>query len=79
MCWRVEYGVTNPQTVTDEFTEGAQDYLEYAQYLPGVALLSLALDVLTVLLVVFLCLGAGRRRDRRAYFSTTLTASRWTC
>lgn len=60
----VEYGVTNPQTVTDEFTEGAQDYLEYAQYLPGVALLSLALDVLTVLLVVFLCLGAGRRRDR---------------
>lgn len=60
----VEYGVTNPTTVEDEFTQGAQEYLEYAQYLPAIALLALVLDAAAVLLFVFLCLGAGRRRER---------------
>ncbi len=60
----VEYGVCAPLTVDDEFAEGALDYQEYVQYLPSAALLALVLDLLTVLLVIFLCLGAGRRRGQ---------------
>ena len=40
----LEYGVTDPLTVEDEFWLGQQEYGEYARYLPALGLLALALD-----------------------------------
>lgn len=62
----VEYGVADPIVVQDEFYEGLQDYNQFAQYLPTVAVLALVLDAASVFVLVFLCLAAGRRRDREA-------------
>ena len=62
----VGFGVTNPISVQDEFYEGLQDYNQFAQYLPTVAVLALVLDIAAVLVLVFLCLAAGRHRDREA-------------
>ena len=50
----LEYGVTDPLTVEDEFYIGQQEYSEYASYLPALALLALALDALFAMLLVFL-------------------------
>ncbi len=61
----LEYGVLDPLDVHDEFLEGWHEYSKYAQYLPHIALATLAADLCCLLLTVFLCLGAGRRRDRQ--------------
>ena len=59
----LEYGVTDPLTVEDEFYIGWQDYGEYASYLPALALLALALDILFVVTLTFLLRSAGWRKD----------------
>ena len=58
----LEFGVTDPLTVEDEFYLGRQEYGEYASYLPALALLALALDILFVVLLVFLLRAAGWRK-----------------
>lgn len=58
----LEFGVTDPLTVEDEFYLGRQEYGEYARYLPALALLALALDILFVVLLVFLLRAAGWRK-----------------
>nr|WP_317324850.1 HAMP domain-containing sensor histidine kinase [uncultured Flavonifractor sp.] len=58
----LEYGVTDPLTVQDEFWTGSQDYFQYASYLPALAVLALVLDLVGVLLVIFLCRTAGWRK-----------------
>ena len=58
----LEYGVTDPLTVEDEFYIGQQEYSEYASYLPALALLALALDALFAMLLVFLLRSAGWRK-----------------
>ena len=57
----LEYGVTDPLTVEDEFWLGQQEYGEYARYLPALGLLALALDGAAVFLLVFFFRGAGWR------------------
>ena len=57
----LEYGVTDPLTVEDEFWLGRQEYGEYARYLPALGLLALALDGAAVFLLVFFFRGAGWR------------------
>ena len=57
----LEYGVTDPLTVEDEFWLGQQEYGEYARYLPALGLLALALDAAAVFLLVFFFRGAGWR------------------
>lgn len=59
----LEYGVTDPLTVEDEFYIGWQDYGEYASYLPALALLALALDTLFVVTLTLLLRSAGWRKD----------------
>ena len=59
----LEYGVTDPLRAEDEFWLGHQDYGEYASYLPALALLALALDVLFAVLLVFLLRSAGWRKE----------------
>lgn len=58
----LEYGVTDPLTVQDEFWAGRQDYFQYASYLPTLAVVALVLDFLGVLLAVFLFRSAGWRK-----------------
>ena len=60
----IEYGVAYPLSVRDEFWDSAQDFSEYARYLPSLAVLTVVLDVSCVLACVFLCRVAGRRPDR---------------
>lgn len=60
----LEYGVADPLRAEDEFMEGYQYYVQYAPFLPLIALLTLMVDIAAVAAVVFLCLGAGRRRDQ---------------
>ena len=57
----LEYGVTDPLTVEDEFWLGRQEYGEYARYLPALGLLALALDGVAVFLLVFFFRSAGWR------------------
>ena len=59
----LEYGVTDPLTVEDEFYIGWQDYGEYASYLPALALLALALDTLFVVTLTLLLRSAGWWKD----------------
>ena len=59
----LEYGVADPLTVHDDFWRGQQRYDLYSPWLPYIALATPVLTVLTILLLVFLCLGAGRRRN----------------
>ena len=58
----LEYGVTDPLTVEDEFYTGWQEYGEYASYLPALALLALALDTVFVVTLTFLLRSAGWRK-----------------
>ena len=60
----LEYGVTDPLTVQDEFWDGYQDYQSYVRYLPLVAILAVVLDVLAAALLVFLLRAAGWQRGR---------------
>ena len=60
----VEYGVADPLTVEDEFWAGQQDYSEFTQYLPEVALGALILDACTLLLLFYLIWAAGWRKGR---------------
>ena len=55
----LEYGVTDPLVVEDEFWDGRVDYQSYARYLPLVAILAVVLDALSVFLLVFLFRAAG--------------------
>ena len=57
----LEYGVTDQLTAEDEFLAGYRDYLEYASYLPALALLALALDILFVVTLTLLLRSAGWR------------------
>ena len=57
----LEYGVTDQLTAEDEFLVGYRDYLEYASYLPALALLALALDILFVVTLTLLLRSAGWR------------------
>ena len=57
----LEYGVTDHLTAEDEFLAGYRDYLEYASYLPTLALLALALDILFVVTLTLLLRSAGWR------------------
>lgn len=57
----LEYGVTDHLTAEDEFLAGYRDYLEYASYLPALALLALALDILFVVTLTLLLRSAGWR------------------
>ena len=60
----IEYGVASPLSVQDEFWDSAQDFSEYARYLPAVAVLTAVLDITCVLSCVFLCRRVGRRPGR---------------
>ena len=60
----LEYGVTDPLTVHDEFWDSYLDYQQYARYLPALAVLALVLDVLAVGGLVFLLQAAGWRKGR---------------
>ena len=60
----IEYGVAYPLAVQDEFWDSAQDFSEYARYLPFLAVLTVVLDATCVLACLFLCRTAGRRPDR---------------
>ena len=60
----VEYGVASPLEVQDDFWDSAQDFNEYARYLPAMAVLTAVLDLSCVLLCIFLFRTAGRRPDR---------------
>ena len=55
----LEYGVTDPLVVEDEFWDGRVDYQSYARYLPLVAVLAVVLDALSVFLLVFLFRATG--------------------
>ena len=57
----LEFGVTDQLTAEDEFLAGYRDYVEYASYLPALALLALALDALFVVVLTFLLRSAGWR------------------
>ena len=57
----LEFGVTDQLTAEDEFLAGYRDYLEYASYLPALALLALALDILFVVTLTLLLRSAGWR------------------
>lgn len=58
----IRYGVADPLTVHDDFWRGQQQYNLYRPWLPCLAVAAPVLSVLTILLLIFLCLGAGRRR-----------------
>ena len=60
----VEYGVTSPLVVQDEFWDGAADFNEYARYLPALEVLTVVLDVSCVLLCAYLFRTVGRQSDR---------------
>ena len=59
----LEFGVTDRLTAEDEFLSGYRDYVEYASYLPALALLALALDTLFVVTLTLLLRSAGWRKD----------------
>ena len=61
---RLTFGVADPLTVHDQFWQDRQWYDTYSVYLPYVALAVPILLAVSVLLIVFLCLGTGRRRGR---------------
>ncbi len=56
----VEYGVGFPLIIHDEFWDGAEDFSEYARYLPALAILTVVLDLSCVLLCVLLCKVVGK-------------------
>ena len=59
----IEYGVTDPLAAQDEFWDGAQDFGEYARYLPALAVLTVVLDAAFLLSTLLLCRLVGRKAD----------------
>ncbi|MEQ2456735.1 sensor histidine kinase [Flavonifractor hominis] len=60
----LEYGVTDPLTVHDEFWDSYLDYQQYARYLPTLAIMALVLDILTVGGLVFLLRAVGWQKGQ---------------
>ena len=59
----IDGGVVQPLAVDDYFSEVRDDYNYIQQFLPGIAVTALATLVLAAALLVFLCRGAGYRRE----------------
>ena len=60
----MEYGVNDPLQVEDVFQDMYRNYVQYAQYLPLIALAALVMDAIAILSLIYLCANAGRRKNQ---------------
>ena len=60
----MEYGVNDPLQVEDVFQDMYRNYVQYAQYLPLIALAALVMDAIAISSLIYLCANAGRRKNQ---------------
>ena len=64
----MEYGVTDPLQVEDVFQDMYRNYVQYAQYLPLIALAALVMDAIAISSLIYLCANAGRRKNQEGLY-----------
>ena len=64
----MEYGVNDPLQVEDVFQDMYRNYVQYAQYLPLIALAALVMDAIAISSLIYLCANAGRRKNQEGLY-----------